>query len=197
MQQRGIETVGFRPAMLARDGDAVRMDHIGFDAVRPQPTSQPESVAAGFVGDRDARNRPSGRRRFITPALQQTQQRLDIGCQLLQRVTFDPRDDAGDQPTRLAHLNHRDQRAILVKSGERSAQVIRLWHGAPRRFRCSDDDAVSLAARPIASESFRDLPLDSSRERVRAGGTRPSTEHLQRLAEKRSGGRAKSERSGV
>jgi len=30
-RDRGIETVGFRPAMLARDGDAVRMDHIGFE----------------------------------------------------------------------------------------------------------------------------------------------------------------------
>src|SRR6059036_148975 len=32
--------------------------------------------------------------------------------QLLQRLAFDPRHDAGDQPARLAHLDNRDQCCI-------------------------------------------------------------------------------------
>jgi hypothetical protein len=82
--------------------------------------------------------------------MQQPQQWFDLGRQLLQRMTLDPGDDAGDEPTRLAHLDHRDQRAILIESGERAAQVIGIWlqHGAPRRFVCSDDGAIPSPLAP-------------------------------------------------
>ena len=120
-----------------------------------EPTSQPETVAPSLEGlplartggDHNPSDRAAGFRRFIPPALQQTQQRLLIGRQLLQWMTFGSRNDTGDKPTRLAHLDHCYSRP----ERERPAQVVWLRHGAPRRFRCSDDDAVSLAARPIAS----------------------------------------------
>jgi hypothetical protein len=53
LQQRGVEPVGLRPAMLARDRDAVGMDHLGVDVARPQPARQPHPVAAGLEGDRN------------------------------------------------------------------------------------------------------------------------------------------------
>jgi len=44
------------------------------------------------------------------------------------------------------------------------------------------------------SESYRDLPLDSSRERVRAGGTLPSTCNGWRRSGERRQGRGRSDR---
>ena len=55
LEQLGVEPVGLRPPMLARDGDARRVDDVGLDAVRPQPAGQPEAVAPGLEGDGDAR----------------------------------------------------------------------------------------------------------------------------------------------
>ncbi len=36
------------------------------------------------------------------------------------------------EPTRQAHLNDRDQRAVLFKCREGPAEIVRLWHGALR-----------------------------------------------------------------
>ena len=60
--------------------------------------------------------------------------------------------DPGDKPTRLAHLDDRDQRGFWVERSERSAQVVRLLHGAPSGCRCRVRVACP-AARPIASTS--------------------------------------------
>ena len=76
------------------------------------------------------------------PALQQSKQRLFVRLQLLQRLALDPRDDPGDQPARLAHLDDRNERAILIKGGEGFAQVVRLRHGALHRSVLSSDDAA-------------------------------------------------------
>src|SRR5208282_1541261 len=134
LQQRRVEPIGLRPAMFARDGNAVRMDHIGFDAVRPHPTGQPETVAAGFEGDRYPFDGAAGLAGLLAPAMQQSQQSLLARFELLCRVPLDSWNNAGNEPARLAHLDYRNQRAILVESGERSAEVIRLRHGAPRRL---------------------------------------------------------------
>ena len=133
-QQIDIQPVCLCPPVLARHRHARCMNDISLDAVRSQPAREPEAVPPGFVGDRDTRNRPTRLGCFVPPALQQAQQHLGIRHEFLQRVTLDSRHDPTDQPAPLAHLDHGDQRAILVQSGERSAQVIRLWHGAPRRF---------------------------------------------------------------
>jgi hypothetical protein len=152
-QQLDIQPIGLRPAVLAPDRHARGMDDISFDAARVQPAGQPEAVRARFVGNRDADNRAADPRRLIPPALQQAQQLILVRHQLLQRMALDPRHDRADQPTGLAHLDHGDQCAILVQSGERSAQVIRLRHGALRRWVLQRRLCLRFAARPIASRS--------------------------------------------
>ena len=71
-----------------------------------------------------------------------------ITVELLQRLAIDAGHDPGNQPTRLAHLDHRDQRAILIESGEASAQVIRLWHGALPSVVHRDDGAMPSPLAP-------------------------------------------------
>src|SRR6516162_7319894 len=134
LEQLGIEPIRLRPAMLARYGNTCRVDHISLDAASPQPPRQPEAVPAGFVGHRDPIDRAACLGRFVPPAIQQLEQRRLIGRKFLQRLSVDPRNYAGDQPGRSAHLNDGDECAILIHSGERAAQVIRLLHGAPRRL---------------------------------------------------------------
>src|SRR5271154_1733811 len=48
----------------------------------------------------------------------------------------------GDQPTRLAHFDDDDQRAILIQGGERLAQIERFGHGALHRGFDSSDGAL-------------------------------------------------------
>jgi len=54
----------------------------------------------------------------MSPSVHEFQQLVLVGFQLLQRLALDARDHPCDKPTRLAHLDHDDQRAILVQSGE-------------------------------------------------------------------------------
>ena len=51
--------------MLARDGDARRVNDMSFDAVSPEPAPQPEAIAAGFEGDGNARDLPAGLTRLL------------------------------------------------------------------------------------------------------------------------------------
>jgi hypothetical protein len=104
------------------------------DAARPRPTGQPEAVPSSLVGHRDPRNRAASPCRLVPPAVQQPQQLFLIRCDLLQRMALDPRHHCSDKPALLAHLDHRNQCAILIQSGERSAQVVWLRHGALRRW---------------------------------------------------------------
>ncbi len=131
LEQLGIEPIRLRPAMLARHGNTCRVDHISLDAASSQPPCQPKAVPAGFVGHRDPIDRAACLGRFVPPAIQQLKQRRLIGRKFLQRLSVDPLNYAGDQPGRSAHLNDGDKCAILIQSGERSAQVIRLLHGHP------------------------------------------------------------------
>src|SRR4051812_11871266 len=70
LEQLGVEPIRLGPPVLARDGDAVWMDHIGFDVAGPQPARQPEAVATGFKGHGDARDRAPSFGRFVLPATQ-------------------------------------------------------------------------------------------------------------------------------
>ena len=54
LQQRGVQAIGLRPAMLARHRDTGGMDHMRLDAAGPQPPRQPKTIAAGLKGNRDA-----------------------------------------------------------------------------------------------------------------------------------------------
>jgi hypothetical protein len=59
--------------MLARDGDARRVNDMSFDAVSPEPARQPEAIAAGFEGDGNARDRArAGSAHFGLPRPAQT-----------------------------------------------------------------------------------------------------------------------------
>ena len=51
---------------------------------------------------------------------------------------------------RQAHLNDRDQLAVLFKCRDGSAAIVWLWHGALHRFVTGAENAT-LAGRPIAS----------------------------------------------
>src|SRR3954468_24911373 len=64
-------------------------------------------------------------------------------------------------PACLAHLDHHNQGAILLKGSEGSAQVVRLWHGAPRRF-CPATIVPVLSPLPIASTRTSDVLAASS-----------------------------------
>jgi len=116
-----------------------------FDVVRQQPTGQPETVAAGLEGDRNPGDVAAGLLCLRSPAMQQPQQPCFVRFQLLCRVPLDPRDHAGDEPARLAHLDHGNQRAILVKSGERSAQC--LPRRRPGSFGCGMGHPVGFLQR--------------------------------------------------
>ena len=65
-------------------------------------------------------------------------------------MALDPRDHPGNEPARQAHLNDRDQRAVLFKCRDGPAAIVWLWHGALHRFVTGAENAT-LAGRPIAS----------------------------------------------
>ena len=65
-------------------------------------------------------------------------------------MALDPRDHPGNEPARQAHLNDRDQRAVLFKCRDGPAAIVWLWHRALHRFVTGAENAT-LAGRPIAS----------------------------------------------
>ncbi len=105
------------------------MDDVGLDALLAQPPRQPETVAARLEGDGHALDRVAGLGGFLAPALQQGHQRRRIRLELLQRLPYEARNEARDEPALQAHLDHRNQRAMLLKGDEATAQVICLGHG--------------------------------------------------------------------
>ena len=64
----------------------------GFDALRPQPTGQPESVAPGLKGDRYSVDGAAGLPGLGAPAMQQPKQfrfaRFKLLCPSNQRLHF-------------------------------------------------------------------------------------------------------------
>ena len=76
---------------------------------------------------------------------------MPVNRKLLQRLALDAKYDTGDQPTRLAQLDHGDQCLRFVRElrGICSNRSAVAW-SAPL-IRWCDDGAIVLAARPIAS----------------------------------------------
>ena len=74
------------------------------DATRRKPARQPEAVAAGFEGKRNPGDRAAGPDRLIPP-MQQGKQPFWARLQLLARLTLNTRNDAANQPARLAQLD--------------------------------------------------------------------------------------------
>jgi hypothetical protein len=80
--------------------------------------------------------------------MQQGKQPFWARFQLLARLTLNTRNDAANQPARLAQLDHGNERAILVQGDEGSAQVILLGHRGTPSIRCSDEVAMSSPPAP-------------------------------------------------
>ena len=150
-QQFRVEAISLRAPVLARHRDACRMDNVSLDVARPQPARQPEAVASGLISDDDALDLAPGLARFVAPTMQDLQQRLLVGIELLERLAFNARNNRRDEPPRLAHLDHGDECAILLEGGEGPARIKRLRHGALRRLVKQRRRCHTLAARPIAS----------------------------------------------
>src|SRR6202163_1017989 len=151
------------------------MDHVRLHPMRPQPARQPEAVAAGFEGQRNPRDLFTGPDCLIAPAMQQAKQPFGTGLQLLARLTLNAGKHTANQPTRLAHLDDGNDRAILVQGDEGPAQVVRLGHQGTPSVSYSDDGAISSPPAPYH------LPAGGSRIRTRGpvpGGEPARTNEL-------------------
>src|SRR5438270_13675776 len=124
------------------------MHLVSLDPTCLEPTRQPEAVAAGLEGNRNSRDRATGPDRLIPPAMQHGNQPIWARLQLFARLTLNTRKHPSNQPTRLAHLDHGNDRAILVQSDEGPAQVVRLGHRGTPSVICSDEVAISSPPAP-------------------------------------------------
>src|SRR3954470_15937970 len=122
------------------------MDDIGLHPAFSEPARQPEAVTPGLIGNDNALKRPTRFCGLVPPTLQKPEQRVPLRLKFLQRLAVNPGHDPGHKPACLAHLDHHNQGAILLKGSEGSAQVVRLWHGGTSSVLSSDDRASPLAA---------------------------------------------------
>src|SRR5205807_4753354 len=143
LEQFGVQPVGLCPAMFPRNRHTRGMDHVRLYPASLEPARQPEAVAAGFEGQRNPRDLFTGPDRLIPPAMQHRKQPFWARLQLLARLTLNTRNDAANQPARLAQLDDGNDRAILVQGDEGPAQVVRLGHRGTPSIRCSDEVAIS------------------------------------------------------
>jgi hypothetical protein len=100
------------------------MDAMRLNAPGVQPPGQPEAITASLKGERDAGDRPAGGDRLLAPALHQAEQGFGVGIEFLLRLTFNTGHETGDTPAGPAHLDDDNERGMLVKGGEGSAQII-------------------------------------------------------------------------
>jgi len=136
------------------------------DAKRPQPRApEPRRRANSDCqpASAPARNRPGrlkgdGRAfdpaacflRLLTLAIEQLQQGALVDCKLLQRLTLDARHDAGNEPARQTHFDHRDQCAVLFQDDTGLVQDVRL--GPPSVTGRERGSARSI---PLSAPSFQ------------------------------------------
>jgi len=134
--------------MFPRYGDTRGMDHMRLHPARPQPARQPEAVPTSFEGQCNPRDLAAGLDRLVTPAVQQAKQPFGTRLQLLAWLALNAGKHTGNQPTRLAHLDDGNDRAILVQGDEGPAQVVRLGHQGTPSVGYSDDGAISSPPAP-------------------------------------------------
>ena len=118
-QHLGVKPVGLGPALLTRHRDAAGVNDINLNPVSLEQPGQPEPVTPGFIRHHRARDRPTGPRRLLAPALDLLEQARRVDRQLLQRPPVHSRHRRRHQPGRAAHLDHAHQRAVMVESDER------------------------------------------------------------------------------
>src|SRR6516165_10358924 len=153
-QKFRIETIRLRAPVFARHRDTGRMDDVGLNITRPQPAREPEAVAAGLIGDDDTLDVAPSLAGFAAPAMQELQQHFLVGIELLEWLAFEAGNERCNQPLRLAHVDHGDDCAILLESGEGPARVktrMLRHRGAPLVAVEQRPWCHVLAARPIAS----------------------------------------------
>ena len=92
--------------------------------MRTKPARQPEAVSTGFEGQCNPRDLAAGLDRLVTPAMQQAKQPFCTRLQLLAWLALNAGKHTGNQPTRLAHLDDGNDRAILVQGDEGPAQSL-------------------------------------------------------------------------
>lgn len=73
---------------------------------------------------------------------------IPLEAELLQRIAVESGHNTGDQPTRLADLDHGDHHRVLFMGDKASDQVVLLRLGALHRFRCRDDGAIGSPRSP-------------------------------------------------
>src|SRR5271169_59970 len=129
--------------MFPRYGDTRGMDYMRLNPMRTKPARQPEAVPTSFPRDLAA-----GLDRLVAPAMQQGKQPFWVRLQLLAGLALNAGKHTGNQPTRLAHLDDGNDRAILVQGDERPAQVVRLGHRGTPSVSHSDDGAISSPPAP-------------------------------------------------
>src|SRR5712671_6740236 len=110
--------------MFPRYGDTRGMDHMRLHPARPQPARQPEAVPTSFEGQCNPRDLAAGLDRLVTPAMQQAKQPFCTRLQLLAWLALNAGKHTGNKPTRLAHLDDGNDRAILVQGDEGPAQSL-------------------------------------------------------------------------
>src|SRR5215212_2000295 len=120
--------------MLAGDGDTGGMDHVGLDALKPQPARQPEAVATSLEGNCNALDVAPCPDRLLTPAAEQPEQHLLVRLDLLERMAVEPGHKSRHEPARLAHVDDGNDSTVLLKGNAGPAQVFRLHHGALHRL---------------------------------------------------------------
>ena len=84
------------------------MNDVRLDAARSQPAGQPEAVPAGLEGDGNAVDLVSCLLRLRSPSIEQLQEFVLIGLELLQRLALHAGYDPRDEPAHFAHLDHGD-----------------------------------------------------------------------------------------
>src|SRR5271157_4117135 len=117
------------------------MDDVHFNTSRLQPPRKPETVAPGLESKRNPFDHLAGLDRLVTPALNQSQQRIRIRPKFLQGLAVNAGSHSSYKPARLAHVNDNYQSGVLIKGDERAPQIINLGHGEPPSLSSSDDDA--------------------------------------------------------
>src|SRR5882757_9892969 len=110
--------------MFPRYGDTRGMDHMRLHPARPQPARQPEAVPTSFEGQCNPRDLAAGLDRLVTPAVQQAKQPFGTRLQLLAWLALNAGKHTGNKPTRLAHLDDGNDRAILVQGDQGPAQSL-------------------------------------------------------------------------
>src|SRR4249920_3474923 len=88
---------------------------------------------------------------WLASLRQRLQQGRLVGIEPLERLALDTGNNRCNEPLRLAHLNHRDDCAILLEGSKGPARVKKLRHGALRQSVAERQRCLTSAARPIAS----------------------------------------------